>query len=106
MMPVINGVMLAMSSSLAASIVAKATVTAALGLIGTWLGRRSRAAVRHALLAAAFGVLLVLPIASVVAPPVRIAVPAAAQERIVLTLAPPGRFRGPRRRTQAPASRQ
>ena len=83
MMPVINGVMLAVSSSLAASIVAKVTVTTALALIGAWLARRSRAAVRHALLAAAFGVLLALPIASIVTPPVRIAVPAGAPERIV-----------------------
>jgi hypothetical protein len=63
MKPAINGLMLAVSSSPAASIVAKVTVTTALGLIGAWLARRSRAAVRHALLAAAFGVLLVLPIA-------------------------------------------
>jgi TonB family protein len=83
MMPVMNGIMLAVSGSLAASIVAKATVTAALGLIGAWLARRSRAAVRHALLAAAFGVMLMLPFASVVAPPVRIALPAVAQERVV-----------------------
>jgi len=83
MMPIINGLMLAVSSSLAASIVAKATVTTALGLIGVRLARRSRAAVRHALLAASFGALLVLPIASIVTPPVRIAVPAAAQERFV-----------------------
>jgi TonB family protein len=75
--------MLAVSSSPAASIVAKATVITALGLICARLARRSRAAVRHALLAAAFGVLLALPVASIVAPPVRIAVPAAAQERTV-----------------------
>ncbi len=81
MMPEINGAMLAVSSSLAASIVAKATVTTALALIGARLARRSRAAVRHALLAAAFGVLLVLPVASIVAPPVRIAVPVATQTR-------------------------
>ncbi|HXB70119.1 MAG TPA: TonB family protein [Candidatus Acidoferrales bacterium] len=87
MMSVIYAVMLAVSSSLAASIVAKVTVTLALGLIGAWLARRSRAAVRHALLAAAFGVLLVLPIASIVAPPVRIAVPAAPPERTAPALA-------------------
>jgi hypothetical protein len=81
MMPVINEVMLAVSSSLAASIVAKATVTTALSLAGVRLARRSRAAVRHALMAAAFGVLLALPVASVVAPPVLIPVSAVAQER-------------------------
>jgi TonB family protein len=74
--------MLAVSSSLAAAIVAKATVATALSLASARLASRSRAAVRHALLAAAFGVLLALPIASIVAPPVRIAVPAAAHQRI------------------------
>src|SRR5580700_12114598 len=87
MMPVVNGVMLAVSSSLAVSIVAKATVATALGLIGARLARRSRAALRHALLAAAFGVLLALPVASIVAPPIRIAVPAVAQKQIVPALA-------------------
>ncbi len=92
MIPVINGVMLAVSSSLAVSIVAKATVATAtvataLGLIGARLARRSRAALRHALLAAAFGVLLALPVASIVAPPIRIAVPAVAQKQIVPALA-------------------
>jgi TonB family protein len=83
MMPAIGQIMLAVSSSLAASIVAKVTVTTALALIGAWLARRSRAAVRHALLAAAFAVLLVLPAASIVAPPVRITLPAPPPERIV-----------------------
>jgi beta-lactamase regulating signal transducer with metallopeptidase domain len=82
MMPVIDGAVLAASSLLAASIVVKATVATALAFIGARLARRSRAAVRHALLAAAFGVLLALPIASIVTPPVRIAVPAAAPKRI------------------------
>jgi uncharacterized protein (TIGR03435 family) len=75
MMPAIHAVALALSSSLAASVVAKATVTTALGLITARLARRSRAAVRYALLAAVFGVLLVLPVASLVSPPVRIALP-------------------------------
>lgn len=77
----IHEAMLAVSSSLAASILAKATVAAALGLVGAQLARRSRAAVRHAVLAAAFGALLALPVASVVAPPVRIVVAAQAQMR-------------------------
>ena len=42
-------------SSLAASIVLKATIVMAMGLIGALLARRSRAAIRHLLLAAAFG---------------------------------------------------
>jgi uncharacterized protein (TIGR03435 family) len=64
----------------AASILAKVTVTLALALIGTWLARRNRAASRHVLLAAAFAVLLVLPMASLVAPSIVVAVPIAVQE--------------------------
>ncbi len=83
MMPAINGIVLAVSSSLAASILAKATIAMALGLTVTWMAYRSRAAVRHTLLAAIFGALLVLPIASLLAPPVLIAVRAAVQQRVV-----------------------
>jgi bla regulator protein BlaR1 len=70
----INGVMLALGSSLATSIVAKATLITAVGLIATWLARRSRASVRHALLAASLAALLALPIAAFLVPPMRIAV--------------------------------
>ncbi len=82
MMPLVHQLILAVSSSLPASIIAKATVTMALGLICAWLFRGSRAAVRHALLAASFGVLLLLPVVSVVAPAVRIVIPAGAEERM------------------------
>jgi uncharacterized protein (TIGR03435 family) len=74
--------------AVAASILAKVTVTLVLALIATRLARRSRAAVRHVLLAAAFGVILVLPLASIVAPSVRVEVPIAAQAGVVP--APPG----------------
>ncbi len=77
MMPAINQVMLAGSSSLAASMVVKATLLVTLGLIGSAIAGRSRASVRHSLLAATFGVLLLLPVAAVVAPPVRLVVHAA-----------------------------
>ena len=83
MMPILDGVMLWATSSLAAAMVAKVTVTAALALIGAWLARRSRASVRHAILVAAFGVMLLLPVASLVAPPVRIRAP------ILVTSLPP-----------------
>jgi len=75
MIPAINRIMLAISSSLAASIVAKVTVIVALALFAAWLARGSRAAVRHAFLAAAFGVTLLLPIASLLVPPVHLGVP-------------------------------
>jgi uncharacterized protein (TIGR03435 family) len=79
----INGIMLAISGSLAASILAKATAIAALALAAARLARRSRAAVRHVLLSAAFAVLLALPMASVVVPTVRVAVPIAAHQESV-----------------------
>jgi len=63
------------------SVVAKVTVVTVLAFFATWLARRGRAAVRHALLAAALGVTLLLPIASVLVPPVRLAVPMAVENR-------------------------
>ena len=86
MTPTIREFVLAMGSSLPASIVAKATVIAAFGLMGARLARRSRAAVRHVLLAATFGVLLLLPVASLIVPPVRIAVPIVRQNDTVCLL--------------------
>jgi beta-lactamase regulating signal transducer with metallopeptidase domain len=86
MMHMFNAVMLAVGSSSAASIIAKATLAAASGLAGAWLARGSRAAVRHAVLAAAFGVLLLLPIVSTVTPPFRIVV----QETSAATFVPTG----------------
>ena len=58
-------------------ILLEVTVVLALALAGTRLARKSRAAVRHVLLAAAFGVALILPLASMVAPAVSVEVPAA-----------------------------
>src|SRR5215472_5640339 len=80
MTQIIDGVMLLLGSSLAASILGKATLIATLGLMGAWLTRRSPAAVRHAMLAATLAVLLALPIASILIKPVRIALPASGQE--------------------------
>ncbi len=73
MTPFISDVLLAVSGSLAASILVKVTITTTLALVAVRFARRSRAAVRHTLLAAAFAVLLLLPIAAVVAPSVRVA---------------------------------
>src|SRR5215475_2467693 len=87
MTQIIDGVMLLVNSSLAASILGKSTLIATLGLIGAWLTRRSPAAVRHAVLAASLAVLLALPIASILIKPVRIALPASTQE-----WAPPSLF--------------
>ncbi len=89
MIPTLHAFVLAVGSSLPASIVSKATVVAGLGLIGARLARRQRAAVRHVLLAAAFSVLLLLPVSSSVAPAVSIAVPVAGQNDTMLS--PPAR---------------
>jgi hypothetical protein len=65
MTPVVDDVALAVGGSLAASIIAKVTATMALTLVAVRLARKSRAAVRHVLLAATFVVLMALPIASI-----------------------------------------
>ena len=80
MTQIINGVMLLLSSSLAASILGKATLITTLGLMGARLTRRGSAAVRHAVLAASLVVLPALPVASILITPVRIALPASTQE--------------------------
>jgi TonB family protein len=64
-------------------VLVKVTVTLALALTGAWIGRKSRAALRHALLAAAFGVILLLPIVSAIAPSIRILLPAEASQTTV-----------------------
>lgn len=76
--PSVNAALLAVSGSPAASILAKVTITTALALAAVRLARNSRAAVRHVVLASAFAVLFILPIASLVAPAIRVAVPVAA----------------------------
>src|SRR5580700_11028627 len=88
MTQIIDGGLLLLSSSLAASILGKATLIATLGLMGAWLTRRSPAAVRHAVLAASLAVLLALPIASILIKPVRIALPASTQQWAPLSLFP------------------
>jgi TonB family protein len=57
------------------SILVKATFVATLGLLAAWITRHNRASVRHALLTATLAVLLLLPAASILAPPIRIALP-------------------------------
>jgi TonB family protein len=74
----IKEAMLAVSASLVGSTLVKETVMLAVGLLAARLARRSRAAVRHALLTATFGALVALPAVSLVSPPVRVAVRIAA----------------------------
>jgi uncharacterized protein (TIGR03435 family) len=84
MMSFIDGAMLAASDSLVVSIIVKTTLILVFALVGVRLARRSRASMRHAILAAAFGVLLVLPVVSALAPPFRIVLPVTSR-RIELT---------------------
>src|SRR6187551_750118 len=67
---------------IAISILLKATAILALTLLGARLTRGRRASVRHVVLAAGFAALLLLPLASMIAPAVPIAVPAAVQQAI------------------------
>jgi TonB family protein len=75
MIPLIQGVISTVESSLAALLVVKATFVMALALIVVFMpARRSRASLRHTLFAAAFAVLLTLPVAAILAPQVPILV--------------------------------
>jgi hypothetical protein len=59
------------------SLLVKVTLVFGLALVVTHLARRTRAAVRHVLLAAAFAVALLLPVASWLIPSVSLEVPVA-----------------------------
>ena len=78
MMPHAGDVLIAIGGHAMLAVLFKATITTALALVAVAIARRSRAAVRHTLLLAAFAVLLALPIAAAVAPAMTIAVPVAA----------------------------
>ncbi len=72
MMSSLTQMLLAASASPAALILVKATTVTLLGLAGGVLAHRGRASVRYALLAAVFAVLLLLPAATLFAPPLRV----------------------------------
>jgi uncharacterized protein (TIGR03435 family) len=75
---ILAGIVVTLSASTVLSVLAKGTAGVSAGLMSAWLARRGRAAVRHAVLASAFGVLLALPIVAVMVTPVTIDVPLAA----------------------------
>ena len=64
MMRMVGEMAIVMSASLALSLVVKATVVSAAALTAAFLARRTRASVRHLLLATAFILLLILPVVS------------------------------------------
>jgi uncharacterized protein (TIGR03435 family) len=69
-----------LTASAAMSLMVKGTAALVLGLISAWLARKGRAAVRHAFLASAFGVLLALPMISSIGTPVTVTVPLTASD--------------------------
>ncbi len=71
----IAGALLAISGSLEFSILLKATVFLAVTLVALRLVPRARASLRHVILAAMFGVLMMLPLAAIFAPPIAVTVP-------------------------------
>ncbi|HXE63669.1 MAG TPA: M56 family metallopeptidase [Bryobacteraceae bacterium] len=83
---IVNEIARTLSASPAIFLVVKGTVAVMLGLLGAWLARTNRAAVRHALLASAFSVLLALPIVSLIAKPVPITVPVAKDDAAFVPL--------------------
>jgi hypothetical protein len=98
-MTAVENLMLAASGSLVLSVLLKVTATPVFALALVRLARRRRAAFRHVLLAAAFAVLIVLPVAAAVAPAIRVAVPVAAHQAaatadVELSLTPHGRAHG------------
>src|SRR5215471_18625749 len=75
MKPFATELVLTIGSSLPTTILLKVTLTTVMALVATYFAKRSAAAVRHVLLAAAFALLLALPIASIVAPSIAIPLP-------------------------------
>jgi uncharacterized protein (TIGR03435 family) len=73
----VREIVVTLNSSMVLILIIKAAAVMTLGLLGAWIARRGRAAIRHALLASAFGVVLALPVVSWIAPPVTISVPTA-----------------------------
>jgi uncharacterized protein (TIGR03435 family) len=94
---------LAVSASLELSIVVKATLTLAIGLLTVRAGRRARAARRYLVLAATFGVLVLLPFTALVAPPVGISIRTSSVLSVPDSFASPT-IEGPAAATVSPAS--
>jgi beta-lactamase regulating signal transducer with metallopeptidase domain len=94
------GVLPALAGSFALSVVVKATLVLLVGLCAAWLARRSRASVRHLVLALTFAALLVLPAAAVLVPGATIPSRAAAPAKPSTTERP----RAPRQALPMPAA--
>jgi uncharacterized protein (TIGR03435 family) len=82
----LNEILVTLSASPTISLLAKATLILAAGLLSAWFARKKQSAIRHVLLASTFGVLLTLPIISLLAMPIPIAVPVAKGASAILPL--------------------
>ncbi len=98
MISTISEAALFLSGSVALSILVKATIMLALGFIATRLAGRSRAALRHIVLAATFGTLLIVPliVASGSRLPVEVPIFVGSDSTASVTAAPPERRRPPK----------
>jgi len=103
MMSTTSEAALFLSSSVALSILVKATIMLALGFMVTRLAGRSRAALRHIVLAATFGTLLIVPliVASGNRLPVEIPIFAGSDSTASVTAAPPALNVAPSSRNDA-----
>src|SRR5262245_42133561 len=82
MMPILKDLVPVVDGSAAVAILSKVTIVLAVALVAARLARKSSAAIRHGVLAAAFAVLLVLPIASAVVPTIPVAFTVAVPESV------------------------
>src|SRR5581483_4511064 len=78
----VNDLVLIASGLLGSSLLVKTTVVSSVALMIQVVARRQSAAVRHVLLTAEFAILLVLPLAAIVLPAIRITIPIARSESI------------------------
>ena len=100
MISAIAGAALFLSGSLALLILFKATILLSLGLVAAGLAGRSRAALRHLVLAASFGMLLALPIIVATGRSLVVEVPVYTGNRSMASAAP-----APSLQNGAPATR-
>ena len=92
----INNAILGVSSSPMAAMLAKLTLILVAGLLGVRLARRSRASVRHAVLAAMFGALVALPLVSLITPKIRVGLTIVQEKEPAPTIVIPATSRTPR----------
>ena len=86
MMPTLSAAAVAIGRSLVLSTLVKVTLCFAIGLLAARLLRRSRASLRHAVVAATFAAVLALPLAIAFGPTVDVPVAATQPQAAVIAL--------------------